>query len=54
MTYEVQYLGFSKDQIKSMKKSFKTEKAREKFITKGFEDGKIYQILSYSETNFSY
>ena len=54
MTYEVQYLGFSKDQIKTFRKIFKTEKAREKFITKGFEDGKIYQILAYSETNFSY
>ena len=52
MTYEVQYLGFSKDQIKSMKKSFKTEKAREKFITKGLEDGKIYQILAYSIAEF--
>ena len=50
--YEVQFLGFSKDIIKTFRKVFKTEKAREKFIAKGFEDGKIYQILSYSEVEF--
>lgn len=54
MKYEVQFLGFSKDKIKTMRKKFKTAKSRENFISKGFESGKIYEILAYSETDFSY
>lgn len=48
-SYAVQYTVFQGDNLKRMQKEFKTPEAREKFLDKLDEQGKLESVQAYSD-----